>query len=405
MRDLSYLKEKPIAVLGAGALGKALAADCTLAGNEVRLFDIPPFSETTLSYVKKTGIEIYGTQLNLYGFRRSGKAELSMVTDQIEKAVKGAGIVIVAVPSTGHESFFKLLIPCLEDGMTVHIIPDNFGSFIFRRMMREMNCNANVLVGGWVGPPFDARIDFEGNTPLPRVKLDYRALQGKGAALPYRDQEDFIESTKFIGAFESFHSGDGILPSDTIMDTCLSHMNPLLHTIGMVMGTSVMENFTPILGKHLEEFSIYTHAFCPSMAKVQHAFYLEQAAIAKAMGVGISHFVEEEFYSRESVIGMKYLGKSFRIGYDEINHAAMGTGPQSVNSRYLTEDVPTGCVMFHHLGRTFGVETPVIDSIITLASAMLKRNFMEEGYTLKTIGIEGFDKEALHRYLKEGVSA
>ncbi len=32
MRDLSYLKDAPIAVLGAGAVGKTVAADCKLAG-------------------------------------------------------------------------------------------------------------------------------------------------------------------------------------------------------------------------------------------------------------------------------------------------------------------------------------------------------------------------------------
>lgn len=37
-RDLSYLSTCPIAVLGGGAVGKATAADCKLAGREVRLY-------------------------------------------------------------------------------------------------------------------------------------------------------------------------------------------------------------------------------------------------------------------------------------------------------------------------------------------------------------------------------
>jgi hypothetical protein len=32
MADMSYLGEKPIAVLGAGAVGKAIAGDCALGG-------------------------------------------------------------------------------------------------------------------------------------------------------------------------------------------------------------------------------------------------------------------------------------------------------------------------------------------------------------------------------------
>ena len=48
MKDLSYLKEKPIAVLGAGGIGKAMAADGVLAGQEVILCDLEPFASKTL---------------------------------------------------------------------------------------------------------------------------------------------------------------------------------------------------------------------------------------------------------------------------------------------------------------------------------------------------------------------
>ena len=38
------LKESPVAVLGAGAVGKTCAADCVLGGNkDVRLFELPEF--------------------------------------------------------------------------------------------------------------------------------------------------------------------------------------------------------------------------------------------------------------------------------------------------------------------------------------------------------------------------
>ena len=45
MKDLSYLAGKPIAILGAGGIGKAIAADCVLAGQEVVLCDIEPFAK------------------------------------------------------------------------------------------------------------------------------------------------------------------------------------------------------------------------------------------------------------------------------------------------------------------------------------------------------------------------
>ena len=49
-------------VLGGGAVGKTCAADCKLAGSEVRLWDAMPFAATSLKDVDKTGILLDGIQ-------------------------------------------------------------------------------------------------------------------------------------------------------------------------------------------------------------------------------------------------------------------------------------------------------------------------------------------------------
>ena len=88
--------------------------------------------------------------------------------------------------------------------------------------------------------------------------------------------------------------------------------------------------------------------------------------------------------------------------YDEVFEMALGTGPFTVNHRYLTEDIPIGCHVFHELGKKYGVKTPVIDSMIAMASAMLERDFYAEGYTLDYLGIGNMNKEELLDYLNTG---
>lgn len=53
--DMSYLKDKPIAVLGGGAVGKTMAADCALAGKEVRIWDQPAFAKRNFLNIEKPG--------------------------------------------------------------------------------------------------------------------------------------------------------------------------------------------------------------------------------------------------------------------------------------------------------------------------------------------------------------
>ena len=62
--------------------------------------------------------------------------------------------------------------------------------------------------------------------------------------------------------------------------------------------------------------------------------------------------------------------------------------PYSINHRYLLEDVPTGFVPLSSLAEKFGVETPLIDMVIDLASVACGVDFRVEGRTLRTLGME-----------------
>lgn len=403
MANMEYLKDKPIAVLGAGAVAKASAADCALAGAKVRICDMPPFAEKTLFGIKEKGIKFYGDQLNLYGFERSGWAKMDKVTTDVAEAVEGAGIVIIATPAAGHKPFFEKLIPALEDGMVIHIFPDNYGTLLLRKMMREAGCTKKVIVGGWSSAPYGCRVDVKGGVILPRVRAYYRAINLRGAALPMTDQEAFLESAKYMGNMDAVTKGDGAVSGKTVMDTGFSNVNPVLHCPGTILGVGTMENWGVIYGEDKYQFSIYSHAYCPSIAEVQYAFYKEQCRLAEAMGVGIQDFEKEQFFHRESILGAEYMGPDYRIPFDQQNYIQLGTGPHTIHNRYITEDIPVGCHVYHELGKKYGVKTPVIDSMINLASAMLNVDFYEKGYTLDYLGIGHMDKEQLLRYLNEGV--
>ena len=403
MHHLEYLKTKPIAVLGAGAVGKAVAGDCALAGNTVRICDLPPFSDQTLFGMKERGLTFYGDQLNLYGFERSGQAVFDNVTTDVAEAVRGAGIVIITTPAIGHKAFFEKLIPALEDGMFIHIIPDNYGSLVLRKMMREAGCDKKVVIGGWSSSPYCSRVDIKGGVVLPRIRAYYRAITLRGASLPTTDQKDFLESTRFIGAFDCINNGDGVEGGQTVMDTGFSNVNPVLHCPGVILGVGVMENWGVIYGEERNDFSIYSHAYCPSISRVQYGLYQEQCALAAAMGVGIQGFEKKQFFSRENILGPEYMGPNYEIPFEEHDYIQYGTGPFTIQNRYITEDIPVGCHVYHELGKKFGVKTPIVDSLISLASVMAEQDFYEKGYTLEYLGIGHMTQAEMLQYLNEGI--
>ncbi|WPK69184.1 Opine dehydrogenase [Eubacterium callanderi] len=405
MGNVSYLKEKPIAVLGAGAVGKACAADCALAGQHVRIFDMEPFAKKTLFGIKEQGITTYGRQRNLYGFDRVGKAEMEMVTTDLSEAVSGAGLIIIGIPAFGHEPFFRQLIPLLEDGQVIHIIPDNFGSLLFRRLMEEMGCTTKVIVGGWSSAPYGCRVEVVGGFTFPRVHVEYRAITLRGASQPMSDADDFIESTYCMGCFDAITKGNGPVKADTALDVGFSNVNPVIHVPGTVLGVSTMENWGKLFGSYdNRDFSIYSHAFCPSISNVQYAFYNEEIALANAIGVGIPTYDKEQFFSRKTILAEEFMGPgNFHIPLDVPEYDAFGTGPNTIMHRYVTEDVPVGCKVYHELGKVYNVPTPIIDAFISLASAMVGKDYFNEGYSLEYLGIAGLSKEGMLKYLHEGI--
>ena len=128
--------EKPVAILGGGVCAQTFAADFALQGYNVRLYELPEFAQETLGDVIKTHkIELGGKQLNFKWFKRTGVAKIDTVTTDISEALKGSGLVIVAIPAKGHKPFFKNMIPYIEDGQVISIFPDNFGTLMLRTMM------------------------------------------------------------------------------------------------------------------------------------------------------------------------------------------------------------------------------------------------------------------------------
>jgi opine dehydrogenase len=154
---------------------------------------------------------------------------------------------------------------------------------------------------------------------------------------------------------------------------------------------------------------MYCHGLSPSICEVQYKFYNEEIALAEGIGVCIPKYKYEMFFSRRSILTQEYMGLD-KDGNDNVVFPLDqpsdegNTGPDSINHRYLTEDVPIGCKIYHDLGVQYGIPTPIIDSMIILAGAMHKKNFFETSkYDLAYLGIDDMSKEELLAYLNDGI--
>ena len=125
--DKAKVLGKPVAILGGGACAQTLASEFALTGHKVRLYELPDFAQQSLGQVLQTHeIELEGLQVNFKWFKRVGVARVDVVTTEMSEALRGAGLVVVAIPAKGHKPFFEKMIPYLEDGQVISIFPGNF---------------------------------------------------------------------------------------------------------------------------------------------------------------------------------------------------------------------------------------------------------------------------------------
>lgn len=389
---MNKILERPVAVLGGGACAQAFAAEFTLTGHRVHLYELPQFAPTTLGPVlETTEIELGGAQLNFKWFKRTGIARIHLVTTDMGKALRGAGLIIVAIPAKGHKPFFEQMIPHLEAGQVISIFPDNFGSLMLKQMMEEKGCRVKVIIGGWSSMPYGVRMIEPG-------KLDciMRTRELMGDALPGKDGDEFFAALKGIPSF------DGTIElkrGDTIIGVGLSNPNPVVHVPGSILNVGAMEvtAMEGTLGIPKGKYSMYKHGMSPAVARLQFAFYQEERTIAAAMGIEMVEYREDQFYWKGSIMGMEYWVPFVDVIMPPI------TGPDSVEHRYFSEDIPVGTVIRYHLARRFGVDVPVIESLIRLGSAVCRRDFLGEGVTLSQLGIDKLNKEQTIGFIREGI--
>lgn len=382
-----------VTIIGAGNGAHALAADCKLGGADVRMFEFTRFNNKMKGIVNSRRIRFEGIEKNHENFERNGTAVLDMVTYDMAEAVKGSNHIIISVQAQGFEDIFQELAPLLEDGQTVSIFPDNFGSLILRRIMKEQGLDTKVIIAGYSSLVYGARLtDFNNlETQTDVVNVMYRENEIRVDTLPSSDFGAYLALCKEIPALDA----TTLIQGDTVLDIGLSNVNVLLHVPAVVLNTGTIENWgiIPNVGTPTTIYDIYAHGVSPAVGRVQYAFYQEQVAIAQAFGVGIMPVEEDVLQSRMGLIGQMMFGEDFRQPFTEpLDQSTWLPAPKGahfpLSSRYITEDVPVGCSAAIAFAKILKVKTPIIHAMTGLANLMLETDYYESGYGLRDFGLE-----------------
>ncbi len=362
-----------VAILGSGNAGCTFAAYLGKRGHEVHLYDSPRFEGNLTAIKERGGMTLTGED--------TGYGEIAMVTTDIEKAIKNVEVIMVVVPGFGHASIAKDIAPYLETGQTVVLNPGAvFGALEFLNTLRENGNHKDVTICETASNVFACRRTGPTSVNLTGIKDEMEI-----ASIPCDRIESVVEKLDvfFPGIFQ---------PQPNIIYTSLSYNNMIIHPAGALLNMGRIE-WTK------GDYDFYWEGCTPGVCHNIEQVDAERLKVAESFGVKLVDFLEQnhEYYGHRE---RKSIYEFFSVS--EVHGGIGPSAPSSLKHRYVTEDIPYALVAVSSLAKSIGVQTPVIDALIAIASAANQEDYIETGRSMKNLKLEGMTKEQIFERLTTG---
>ena len=360
-----------ISVLGAGNGGCATAADLARRGITCTLFDLPRF-EAVLAPIREAGV------LRLTGALGDCTVEAPMITTDVREAVEGADILVIAVPAFAQDAFAQACAPFVHADQVAVLTPGSTGGALaFAAALREAGAQEGVLVAETLSLPYACRKVGSNHVHIGGVKRNLPV-----AAFPGRGTRQVLEGLEpvFPGA---------LVAAAHVLETSLNNPNAMAHPVPALLNTGWIETTGG-------DFRFYADGVSPSVARAIDALDRDRLALVTALGLPAVPATEwdRRLYG---LVG----ATTYELNRDSWVHRDI-RAPDSLRSRYLAEDVPYGLVPMASIARELGVETPVIDLFIDLASLLLEEDLRAVGRTAASLGLAGLTARQMVDFVETG---
>ena len=355
------MKKPHITIVGCGNSGLIHAAKLIESGIEVALLKTSDSANSKFfELMQQEG------GFNVKDETNHGRfffAKPAFITRDVEKAVQFADIIMVMTTTLCHERVAQMIAPFVKDGQIIVLVPGYMGSLIFKKYIHK-----DVIYSEWETTAYNVRImDLY-------VRITFYNPRNAISVLPVSQAEHVL------GVLSQLFENTQYLRRH-ILESALHNPNMIVHPIGMLFSASRIEY------SH-GEFWMYKEAFTPSVLQVIHEFDIQKNSLLQAFGCEPLDYFEAAKWRNERDLSLDAMSV-FRSFSEEANK-----GPASVNHRYLNEDVPNGMGLFVSLGKVAGTNTSIAESILTLAGALLQKDFRKEARSIQyLLGTETVTKE------------
>ena len=349
---------KPIAVLGAGNSGLAMAAHLAMEGHSVHLWNRG--SDTIAFLLQSPLIKVDGVI--------NGEAHLKLVSSDIKEVLEGVSTVLVTTPANAHGDLAQLLAPYVTKDMLIVLNPGRtFGALEFLTKLKEHGCVNSPLVIETQTIIYTCRKTGDDQVSILAFKHDVFF-----SAVNHQLNPQIIEL--FPACLRPF-----FIPAPSMIETSIGNVGMILHCAPVLLNSGWIESpFT--------KFKYYYEGITPSVARLLEKLDRERLEVASLLGHPVESTAEWMRRSYEVDGNNLYECIQNNLAYHMID------APGTLQHRYILEDVSCGLVPLEAVGRNLGLPMRMCGLIINLANAMLEMDFRKSGRILDIDIIRGIIK-------------
>lgn len=299
-----------------------------------------------------------------------------------KELVQDNDVLIIALPANYHKKVFDEIAQYIQNGQQVIISSHaSLGALYLAQLLRDrLGDDFNVPITAWGTTVCTAR-----QTSGEEVSINTIRHSVDLCTIPEQQSQASLDlCRRLFPQVETFRPREGLLAIS------LSNLNPQNH-LGIALGNiGRMEkgekwyqslNITPTIGRLLE------------------ALDKERLEIAHVLGLEVKT-IFEHFHLSFHVP----MSPSISDMNQEINRAGNDVyGPNTADSRYITEDVPFGLVPTIALGKLVNRPALLHESGVHMVSTMYGRDFVGENDLLEALDLGRFTLEELQEAALTGV--
>jgi opine dehydrogenase len=350
----------------------AMAADLSLLGYRVNLYEVPAFSHNLDPIHANGGIDLTG--LTFSG--KNGLAELNVITDDAAEALEGSDLVFINVPAMALEAFLEQLAPHFNDGQVVVVTTGYWAALRCRNLLEKSGAfDKYVFAEMCIMPYLSAKIG-PAQVDIGNYK---RAL--------------------YISAWPA--AGN---------DAAISRVREVYPQARLCK--NVLElNFRPGNPGVHAQITIPKAAFFFERARISH-FYgevslcgskLTDAHDVERMAVAAAYDCETDTWPADCAEIYELEGDSLYEQHGAVTdpHAQKWNHIDEIE-RLLVEDICYSFLPMEELAEVVGLKTPVTTAMTEILAVFTGYDYRAGGLTLADLGLAGLDRDQIIEFVTTG---